>query len=88
MDIRPPWQGPDWKPKDLEQSNRAVAHGSNPNEPVRPKSDEVMHNRWGILKSRYNEAVTVRSLDFEIGMDTDRRRDRHRILLVRNALAF
>lgn len=82
MDIRPPWQGPDFRPKDLEQSTRALSHGSNPNEPVRPKSDLVMHNKWGILKTQHDAAVVTRSLDFEIGMDSKRRRDQHRALLV------
>ena len=82
MDIRPPWQGPDWRPKDLDQSTRALAHGSNPNEPVRPKSDLVMHNKWGILKTQHDDAVVTRSLDFEIGMDSKHRRDQHRALMV------
>nr|KAG5699369.1 hypothetical protein BaRGS_008277 [Batillaria attramentaria] len=81
MDIRPPWQGPDSRPKDVEQSKRLLLQGANPNDPVRPKSDEVMHNKWGILKSQHQAAVTARSLDFEIGMDSKRRRDRHRVLM-------
>ncbi|XP_076445720.1 epithelial cell-transforming sequence 2 oncogene-like [Babylonia areolata] len=81
MDIRPPWQGPDFKPKDLTQSTRALAHGSNPNEPVRPTSDMVMHNKWGILKTKQDQAVLTRSLDFEIGMESKFRRDQHRALI-------
>ena len=82
MDIRPPWQGPDFKPKDLKQSTLALAHGSNPNDPVRPAADVTMHNKWGQLKSKHETAVMTRSLDFEIGMDTKRRREQHRMLMV------
>ena len=82
MDIRPPWQGPDWKPKDLSQSNLALAQGSNPNDPIRPKSDATMHNKWGLLKTQHEQAVLTRSLDFEIGMDTKRRKEQHRMLIV------
>ena len=37
MDIRPPWQGPDFKPKDLIKTNQAAIGDLNANDPVRPK---------------------------------------------------
>lgn len=36
MDIRRPWQGPDFKPKDLIKSSLAIATDQNANDPVRP----------------------------------------------------
>ncbi|KAH9525224.1 epithelial cell transforming sequence 2 oncoprotein-like [Bulinus truncatus] len=81
MDIRPPWQGPDLKPKDLIKSSLAVSTDQNPNDPVRPVSDLVLHNKFGIRRSTPNNTLASKSLDFEIGMDTKSRREKHRILL-------
>ncbi|XP_070190601.1 epithelial cell-transforming sequence 2 oncogene-like [Littorina saxatilis] len=81
MDTRPPWYAPNHNPKDLEQSTRALAHGASANEPVRAKTDTMMFNKWGILKSQHESAITARSLDFEIGVDSKQRRAQHRVLL-------
>lgn len=36
MDIRPPWQGPDFKPKDLIKTSLVSITDQNPNDPLRP----------------------------------------------------
>ncbi|XP_041351250.1 epithelial cell-transforming sequence 2 oncogene-like [Gigantopelta aegis] len=77
MDIRPPWKGPDNKPKDLDKSHFAFLHDLNVNDPLLPKSALVLHNKWGITK---HDVDVSKSLDFEVGMDTSRRKERHRAL--------
>ena len=77
MAIRPPWKAPDVKPKDLDRSHFAFLHDLNVNDPLLPKTALVLHNKWGITKHEVSK-----SLDFEIGMDTSRRRERHRALTV------
>ncbi|GFO24266.1 epithelial cell transforming sequence 2 oncogene-like protein [Plakobranchus ocellatus] len=83
MDIRPPWQGPDFKPKDLIKTNQAVIGDQNPNDPVRPKSDLVLHNKFGIKRLVPETTLATKSLDFEIGMDSTGRKEKHRMLLVK-----
>ncbi|XP_071113963.1 epithelial cell-transforming sequence 2 oncogene-like [Haliotis cracherodii] len=79
MDVRPPWQGPDYKPQDLHKSHIAMVTEKNPNDPDLPKSSLVLHNRWGIIRKQHENSVS-KSLDFEIGLDTSRRRERHRLI--------
>ncbi|XP_046583392.1 LOW QUALITY PROTEIN: epithelial cell-transforming sequence 2 oncogene-like [Haliotis rubra] len=79
MDVRPPWQGPDYKPQDLQKSHIAMVTEKNPNDPDLPKSALVLHNRWGIIRKQHETSVS-KSLDFEIGLDTSRRRERHRLI--------
>ncbi|GFS13318.1 epithelial cell transforming sequence 2 oncogene-like protein [Elysia marginata] len=81
MDIRPPWQGPDFKPKDLIKTNQAVISDQNPNDPVRSKSDLVLHNKFGIKRSVPETTLATKSLDFEIGTESSNRREKHRMLL-------
>ncbi|XP_055888688.1 epithelial cell-transforming sequence 2 oncogene-like isoform X2 [Biomphalaria glabrata] len=81
MDIRRPWQGPDFKPKDLIKSSLAIATDQNANDPVRPSSDLVLHDKFGIRRSTPNNTLASKSLDFEIGMDSNSRREKHRILM-------
>ncbi|KAJ8315773.1 hypothetical protein KUTeg_007923 [Tegillarca granosa] len=79
MDIRPPWCGPDFKPKDLDLSYRALIHGYNPNDPNIPPSELVLHNKWGIPRRQHEQAVT-RSLDFDLGLDSHKRKSGHHII--------
>ncbi|KAL5011047.1 hypothetical protein ScPMuIL_013352 [Solemya velum] len=79
LSSRPPWQGPDKKPKDLKKSFHAFVHDVNPNDPNMPKSTLIIHNRWGIVKKRH-EAALSRSVDFELGLNTSRRKHQHRAL--------
>ncbi|CAL1534144.1 unnamed protein product [Lymnaea stagnalis] len=81
MDIRQPWQGPDFKPKDLIKASQSMLNEQNPNDPVRPSSDLVLHNKFGIRRSTPNNTLASKSLDFEIGMDSTSRREKHRMLL-------
>ncbi|XP_053396270.1 epithelial cell-transforming sequence 2 oncogene-like isoform X2 [Mercenaria mercenaria] len=74
---RPPWNGPDYHPKDLDKNMFAFLHDFNPNEPNMPKSALLFHNRWGILKKKSN--VTT-SPSMELGLTSQRRRERHRAL--------
>ncbi|KAL4233601.1 epithelial cell transforming sequence 2 oncoprotein-like [Mactra antiquata] len=74
---RPPWVGPDYKPKDLDKNMYAFLHDFNPNEPNMPKSALLFHNRWGILKKKSN--VTTNP-SMELGLNTQKRRERHRAL--------
>ncbi|XP_035824549.1 epithelial cell-transforming sequence 2 oncogene-like [Aplysia californica] len=81
MDIRPPWQGPNLKPKDLVKSQLACLTDQNPNDPVRPRSDLVLHDKFGLRRATPDKTLSTKSLDFEIGTDTDHRKDRHRMLV-------
>ncbi|XP_052238389.1 epithelial cell-transforming sequence 2 oncogene-like [Dreissena polymorpha] len=74
---RPPWIAPASHPKDLHKNMYAFLHDFNPNDPSMPKSALLFHNRWGILKKKSN--VTT-SLSTELGLNTQRRRERHRAL--------
>ncbi|KAH3735511.1 hypothetical protein DPMN_042044 [Dreissena polymorpha] len=76
---RPPWIAPASHPKDLHKNMYAFLHDFNPNDPSMPKSALLFHNRWGILKKKSN--VTT-SLSTELGLNTQRRRERHRALTV------
>ncbi|ESO84166.1 hypothetical protein LOTGIDRAFT_155489, partial [Lottia gigantea] len=77
---RPPWQRPDAKPKDLQRSQFAMIQQFNPNSPSGYKSP--VHNRWGQIKHEHSQSTESlsRSLDFEIGLDSKRRTQRHRTL--------
>ncbi|KAK3098400.1 hypothetical protein FSP39_019161 [Pinctada imbricata] len=79
LDSRPPWVAPALKPKDLDKSFRAFMSEVDPNDPKLPKSALVYHNKWGIVKSQHEEAMT-KSLDFELGLGSKHRKDGHRIL--------
>ena len=76
---RPPWVGPDYKPKDLDKNMYAFLHDFNPNEPNMPKSALLFHNRWGILKKKHG--LTTDPMR-ELGLGTQRRREGHRALTV------
>jgi len=86
MDVRPPWVSASQKPNDLDKSFHAFMHGFNPNDPKLPKSALVLHNKWGIPRKTHEEAVT-RSMDFDLGLDTSRRKDKHRALTVSTLMA-
>ncbi|XP_021352569.1 epithelial cell-transforming sequence 2 oncogene-like isoform X3 [Mizuhopecten yessoensis] len=79
MDVRPPWSGVSQKPKDLEKSFYAFLHGFNPNDPNIPKSALILHNKWGIPKKQHEQALS-RSEDFELGLDSHKRKKSHRVL--------
>lgn len=79
MDVRPPWIGVSQKPKDLEKSFHAFLHGYNPNDPNIPKSSLILHNKWGIPKKRFDQS---QSDDFDLGLDTYKRKGGHRTLTV------
>ncbi|XP_059150154.1 epithelial cell-transforming sequence 2 oncogene-like [Physella acuta] len=81
MDIRPPWQGPDFKPKDLIKTSLVAISDQNPNDPLRPTSDLIFHNKFGIRRTVPENTLATKSLDFEIGMDSSGRREKHRMLL-------
>ncbi|XP_069127414.1 epithelial cell-transforming sequence 2 oncogene-like isoform X1 [Argopecten irradians] len=79
MDVRPPWVGVSKKPKDLDKSFHAFLHGFNPNDPNIPKSALILHNKWGIPKKHHEQALS-KSQDFELGLDSYKRKDGHRTL--------
>ena len=76
---RPPWNGPDYRPKDLDKNMYAFLHDYNPNDPKVPKSAILFHNRWGILKKKSNPTTNP---NMELGLTTQKRRERHRALTV------
>ncbi|KAK3578884.1 hypothetical protein CHS0354_010250 [Potamilus streckersoni] len=77
---RPPWQSPNYHPKDLDKNHYAFLHDFNPNDPNIPKAVLLFHNKWGILKKNLHDDHLSKSQDFELGLDTKRRRDQHRAL--------
>ena len=76
MDVRPPWVGASKNPHDLDKSFHAFLSGYNVNDPNIPKSQLILHNKWGMSNKRHQGAVT-QSLDFELGLESNRRKDGH-----------
>lgn len=60
---RPPWKGPDMKPKDLEKAFYAFIYGHNPASSKMSKSLLSICSRWG-MTSRKRSPYLTKSLDW------------------------
>lgn len=60
---RPPWKGPDMKPKDLEKAFYAFVYGHSPSTSKMARSVLAIRSHWGTV-SRKRKSYLIKSLDW------------------------
>ena len=77
LKTRPPWQGPDFKPKDLDMAEKAFRYGFNPNDPELPPNYLKYFDEFGVTKKKARFTTSDKAL-VEYGLVSSDRKTKHR----------